>query len=74
MTKLNEVKTAIIQVTYFLNGLMPNLLFCCLIILIQRKWFPMRNFFKILRLKFKFSGKFKLFNAINGSTKMLKDS
>ena len=37
MTKLDGVKIAIMQVTYFLNGPIFNLLFCCHIILYWKK-------------------------------------
>ena len=57
------------QVTYFLNGPMFSLLFYCYIILYCEK---VRNLATILPLKFKFSGKFQHFNAIDGSMKMLK--
>ena len=32
MTKLNEVRNAIIQVTYFLNGPMSHVLYCHIIL------------------------------------------
>ena len=37
MTKLNGLNNAIMQVAYFLNGPMFNLLFCCNIVLYSEK-------------------------------------
>ena len=68
VTKLNEVKNVIMQVTYFLNGPMFNLLFCCHIVLYREKVTSFEKF----NHKLKLYGKFHRFNAIDGSIKMLK--
>ena len=60
------MKNAIMQVTYFLNEPMVNLLFYCHIIM----W----NLDTVLLLKSELPGKFQRFNAIDGSIKMLKYS
>ena len=65
------MKHAIMQVTYFLNGSVVNML---LRSYIERKLLLKRNLATILPLKFKLSGKFQRFNAINGSIQMLKNS
>ena len=62
------------QLTYFLNSLMFNLLFYCHIILYWEKVNSLRNLARILPLKSKLSGKFQRFNAIDGSIKLLKNS
>ena len=59
VTKLNGVKNAITQVTYFLNGPMFNLLFYCHVI--ERKWLFMRNLAIILPSKSKLSKKILTF-------------
>ena len=51
MTELNGVKNAIIQVTYFLNGPMSHLLFCCHIILYCEKVASYEKFDHSLTLK-----------------------
>ena len=51
MTKLNGVNNAIIEVTYFLNGPMFNLLFCCNIVLYLEKVASYEKFSKILTLE-----------------------
>ena len=68
MTKLNGVKNAIMQVTYFLNGPMFNLLFCCHIVLY---WEKVTSYFiwHISYHKSKLYGKFQRFNW---SIEMLK--
>ena len=58
LTKLNEVKNAIIQVAYFLNGPMFNLLFYCHII--ERKWLLMKNLAITLPSKSKLSTNFSV--------------
>ena len=68
VTKLNGVKNAIMQVTYFLNGSMFNLLFCCHFVLYWEKVASYEKF----NHKSKLYGKFQRFNAINGSVEMLK--
>ena len=75
VTQVNGMKNAIMQVTYFLNNPMVNLLFYCHIILHwERKWLLMRYLAAILPLKSELSGKFLRFIAFNGSIKMLKYS
>ena len=74
MTKLNGMKNAIMQVTYFLNGSMFNLLFIVILFYVERKWLLMKNLDRILLLKSKLSGKHQRFNDIDGSIKMLKNS
>ena len=54
--KLNAVKNAIMQVTYFLNGAMLNLLFYCHII--ERKWLLTINLAIILPSKSNLTRKF----------------
>ena len=71
MTKLNGVKNVIMEVTYFLNGPMFNLLRYCHLIYYERKWLLMTNLATILPLKPKLCWKFQRFNAIDGSIKML---
>ena len=68
------MKNAIMQVTYFLNGSMVNMLFYCHILHIEKKWLFKRNSAIVLPLKFNLSGKFQCFNAIDGSITMLKNS
>ena len=70
MTKLNGVKNVIMEVTYFLNDPMFNLLRYCHIIYYERKWLLMTNLATILP-KSKLCWKFQRFNAIDGSIKML---
>ena len=75
MTKLNGVKNAIMQVTYFLNGPMFNLLhFIVILFYIDWKWLLLRNLAIILLLKSKLSGKFYRFNGIDESIEILKNS
>ena len=62
------MKNAIMQVTYFLNGPMFNLLFCCHIVL---HWEEV-TFYEKFNHKSKLSGKFQRFNAIDGRIEMLK--
>ena len=62
------------HVIYFLNVPMFNLLFFVILFYIERKWLLMRILVTILPLKSKVSGKFQRFNAIDRSTKMLKNS
>ena len=75
---MNGLKNAIMQVTYFLNGLILNLFVFCLFFVFvilfytERKWLLMRNVFAILPLKSKLSGKIQRLNAINRSIDMLK--
>ena len=64
----------ILQVTYFLNSPMANLLFYCHILYIERKGLLKINLATILPLKIKLSGKFQRSNGINGSIEMLKNS
>ena len=66
MTKLIEVKTATMEVTYFLNSPMSNLLFYCFIILYWEKVTSYE--------KFRLTLTFQRFNAIDGSIKILKNS
>ena len=56
--------------------IVPCLLCYFIVILfyIERKWLLMRNLVTILPLKFKLSGKFQRFNAIERSIEMLKNS
>ena len=70
---LNWVKNAIMQVTYFLNGSMFNLLFFFIFFYTERKWLLIRNLAAILPLKSKLSGKRPRFIAIDRSIKMLKN-
>ena len=72
--KVEWVKNAIMQVTYFLDDPMFNLFFMVILVYIGRKWLLMRNLVSILPLWSKLSGKFWHFNAIDGSIKMLKKS
>ena len=53
---------------------MFNLFFIAVLFHIERKWLLMRNLAAILTLKSKLSGKFQRFNAIDGSTEVLKNS
>ena len=53
------MKNVIMPVTYFLNGSVVKLLSYCHVIML---------------LKFKLSGNLQCFNAIDGSTEMLKNS
>ena len=46
--------------------------FISILFYIERKWLLMRNFVRILSLKFKLSGNFQCFNAIDGNIEMLK--
>ena len=50
MTKMNRVKNAIVQVTYFLNSSMFNFV---ILFYIERMWLFMRNLTAILPLKSK---------------------
>ena len=61
VTKLNRVNNAIIQVTYFLNSPMFNLIFCCNVILYLEKVASYEKFskhFPLDRLKSKLPGIF----------------
>ena len=62
VTQVNGMKNIIMQVTYFLNGFVVNMLFYCHINS-ERKWLLKRNLATMLPLKPKFSGKFQHFNA-----------
>ena len=64
------MKNAIMQVTYFLNGPMFNLLFYCNII--ERKWLLMRNLAIILPSNHNLSRKFYRFNIIDESIEILQ--
>ena len=70
MTQLTGMKNAVMQVTYFLNDTMVNLLFYCHIILCREK---VTSYEKLL-LKSIFSGKIQRFNASDESIEMLKNS
>ena len=72
MTKSNWVKNTMKELIYFLN--VALCLICYFIVIsfyIERKWLFMTNLARILPLKCKSSGKFRCFNAIDGSIKML---
>ena len=69
MTKFDGTKNAIMQMTFFLNGPVFNLLFYCQIILYWEKVTSDEKF----NLNSKLHGKFQRFNAIDGSIKMLKN-
>ena len=73
VTKLNRVKKAIMQVTFWMN---PCLIcyFIFILFYTERKWLLMRNLPIILPLKSKLSGKFQRFNTIDESIGMLKNS
>ena len=71
---MNGVNNAIMQVTYFLDGPMFNLLFCCSIILYLEKMTSYEKFSKNLTLEVQISGKCQCFNALYGSIEMLKNS
>ena len=66
---LNGVKNALVQVTYFLNGFMFNLLFYCHITLYWEKVTSYEKF----NHKSKLYGKFQRFNATDGTMKILKN-
>ena len=66
---MNEVKNALLQETYFLNGLMFNLLFYCHITLY---WEKVTSYEKSNHDS-KLQGKFQRFNATDGTMKMLKN-
>ena len=74
VTKLTGMKNAILQVTYFLNGPMVNLLLFVILFYIERKWLYMRNLATILPLQSILTGKFQRFYAIDRGIKMLKNS
>ena len=61
------------QVTYFMNGSIANLLFLCHITLDLEKVISYQKLASVLHLKLKLSGKFRCFKAINGSIKMVKN-
>ena len=48
--------------------------FIVILFYIEKRWLLMRNLATILPLKSKLSGKFQLFNAIDGRIEMLKNS
>ena len=50
VTKLNGAENAIMQVTYFLNSPMVNLLLFVILFFIERKWLLMRKLVAILPL------------------------
>ena len=56
--------------------MVPCLSYCFIVLLFNtvKKWLFMRNLVTIVPLKFKLSGKFQQFNAIDGSMKILKYS
>ena len=74
VTKLNDVKNAIMQETYFLNGPILNLLFYCHIILCWEKVTSYEKFSQILPLKSKLSRKIQRFDVKDGSIEMLKNN
>ena len=61
MTKLNGVKNAIMQVTYFLNGPMFNLLFYCHIILYWEKVTSFEKFSQNLTVEVQIVWKISVF-------------
>ena len=61
MTKLNGVNNAIMQVTYFLNDPMFNLLLCCNIILCLEKVTSYEKFSKNLAPEAQIVGKISAF-------------
>ena len=65
------MKNVIVEVTYFFNVPMINLLFYCHITLYREKVTSYKKFNQVLPLKPKLSGKFQLFNVIDGSIKIL---
>ena len=65
MTKLNEVKNAIMQLTYFLNGPKLNLFFYCRIFFYWEKVTSYEKLATILPLKSKLSRKFQRFNTLD---------
>ena len=68
------MKNAIMQVTYFLNGPMINLLLYCHIILYWEKATSYEKLSHSLTFETQIVWKIQRFNAIDGSTKMLKYS
>ena len=68
------MKNAIIQVKYFLNDPMFNLLFYCHNILYWEKVASYEKFSHNLTIEVKILWKFERFDAIDGSIEMLKNS
>ena len=66
---MNGVKNALMQVSYFLNDLMFNLLFYCHITLY---WEKVTSYEKS-NYDSKLHGKFQRFNATDGTMKMPKN-
>ena len=62
------------QVTYFLNSPMANLLFYFISFYTERKGLHKRNFAAILLFNSKLSAKFQRFKAIDEIIKILKNS
>ena len=74
MTQMNGMKNEIMQVTYFLNVPMVNLVFYSHIKLNWEKVTSHENLAAILPLKSRLSGKFQRFISIGGSIEMLEIS
>ena len=73
MTKQNGVNNVIMQVTCFLNGLMLNMLFCNIVLYLE-KVTSYEKFSKNRTLEVQMSGKFQHFNALCGSIEIVKKS
>ena len=58
----------------FWMALLSNLLFSAILFYVERKWLIMINLAAILPSKSKLSRKFKCFNAVDGSIKILKNA
>ena len=68
----NGIKNAIMQVTYFLNSPMANLLFYFIFFYTERKWLHKRNFAAILLFNSKLSAKFQRFKELMKLSKCWK--
>ena len=73
MTKQNGVNNVIMQVTCFLNGLMFNMLFCNIVLYLE-KVTSYEKFSKNRTLEVQMSGKFQHVNALCGSIEIVKKS
>ena len=72
MTKLNGVKNAIMQVTFFLNGPTVNFSFYCLIILYWEKVNYYKKYSHNLKPEVQIMWRFQRFNAIDEASKWWK--
>ena len=68
------MENAMMQVTYFLDGSMANLLFFVTLFNIEREWLLIRNLATILPLKSNMFGKFQRFSAIDEIMEILKNN